>query len=112
MAKFKGFVGFAETVEKEPGLFVEEIIRRKYTGDIRRDLRRLESSGNINANINISNEISIMGDAYAFDHFYAIRYIEYGGAKWNVSSIDATTRPRLVMTLGGLYNERQTQVTG
>ena len=105
MAKFKGFVGFAETVEDKPGIYVEKIVTRKYTGDIRRNLRRLESSGNINDNITISNEISIMGDAYAFDHFYAIRYIEFGGAKWKVSSIDATTRPRLTMTLGGLYNE-------
>ena len=105
MAKFKGYVGFADTVEKTPGKYVEDIVRRRYSGDIRRNIRRLESSGNINDNINISNEISIMGDAYAFDHFYAIRYIEFGGAKWKVSSIDATMRPRLVMTLGGLYNE-------
>ena len=105
MPKFKGYVGFAETVEKTPGIYVEEIVRRKYSGDIRRNTRRLEPSGNINDNINISNEISIVGDAYAFDHFYAIRYIEFGGAKWKVSNIDATMRPRLVMTLGGLYNE-------
>lgn len=105
MPKFKGYVGFAETVEKTPGIHVEEIVRRKYSGDIRRNNRRLESSGNINDNINVSNEISIVGDSYAFDHFYAIRYVEFGGAKWKVSTIDATTRPRLVMTLGGLYNE-------
>ena len=105
MPKFKGYVGFAETVEKTPGIHVEEIVRRKYSGDIRRNSRRLEPSGNINDNINVSNEISIVGDSYAFDHFYAIRYVEFGGAKWKVSTIDATTRPRLVMTLGGLYNE-------
>lgn len=105
MSKFRGYVGFAETVEKTPGIHVEQITRRKYSGDIRRNNRRLESSGNINDNINVSNEISIVGDSYAFDHFYAIRYVEFGGAKWKVSTIDATTRPRLVMTLGGLYNE-------
>jgi hypothetical protein len=105
MAKFRGVVGFAETVEKTPGTHVEEIIPRKYSGDLLRNTRRLESSGNINDNINISNEISILADAYACDHFYAIRYVEFGGAKWKVASVDATKRPRLVMTLGGLYNE-------
>ena len=104
MAKFKGVVGFAETVEKTPGVHVEEIARRTYSGDIHRNNRRLESSGNINDNINVSNEISILADAYAFHHFYAIRYVEFGGAKWKVSAIDASKRPRLVMTLGGLYN--------
>jgi hypothetical protein len=104
MAKFKGMVGFAETVEKKPGIHSEEIVTRRYSGDIHRNNRRLEPSGNINDNINISNEISILADAYAFNHFYAIRYVEFGGAKWKVANVDATKRPRLVMTLGGLYN--------
>ena len=105
MPKFKGVVGFAENVEKEPGIHVEEITKRRYSCDLLRNNRRLEPSGNINDNINISNEISILGDAYAFHHFHAMRYIEFEGAKWKVSSVDATKHPRLVLTLGGLYNE-------
>ena len=104
MAKFRGFIGFATNVEKEPGINVEEIVERRYSGDLLRNSRRLESSGNINDNINISNEISILGDDYAFHHFYAIRYIVFEGAKWKVATVDATKRPRLVVTLGGLYN--------
>lgn len=105
MAKFRGSVGFAETVEKERGTHVEEIVARKYSGDLLRNSRRLESSGNVNDNINISNEISILADAYAFNHFHAIRYVEFAGAKWKVTNVDAAKRPRLVLTLGGLYNE-------
>lgn len=105
MPKFRGVVGFASIVEKEPGIHVEDIIERRYKGDLLRNSRRLEPSGNINDNINISNEISILGDAYAFNHFHAMRYVEFAGAKWKVSSVDATKRPRLVLTLGGLYNE-------
>ena len=105
MGKFKGVVGFAEMVEKTPGIYAEKIIKRKYSGDFLRNNRRLEPSGNINDNINIANEISILGDAYAFHHFHAMRYIEFEGAKWKVATVDATKRPRLVLTLGGLYNE-------
>lgn len=105
MPKFRGVIGFIETVEKEPGIHVEESTERRYSCDLLRNNRRLESSGNINDNINISNEISILADAYAFRHFHAMRYIEFEGAKWKVSSVDATKRPRLVLTLGGLYNE-------
>ena len=104
MAKFKGAVGFAENVEKEPGIHTEEIVERRYSGDLLLNNRRLEPSGNINDNINISNQISILGDDYAFHHFYAMRYIVFEGAKWKVSTVDATKRPRLVVTLGGLYN--------
>lgn len=104
MAKFRGTVGFAVNVEKEPGIHVEEITERSYRGDLLLNNRRLEPSGNINDNINISNQISILGDEYAFHHFHAMRYIEFEGAKWKVSTVDATKRPRLVVTLGGLYN--------
>jgi hypothetical protein len=104
MAKFRGVVGFATTVETNPGIYDEAITEKRYSGDLHRNLRRLESSGNINDNINISNEISILADEYAFHHFHAIRYVVFEGAKWKVSSIDATKRPRLVLTLGGLYN--------
>jgi len=105
MAKFRGVIGFAKDVEKKPGIHVEEIVERRYSGDLLNNNRRLESSGNINDNINISNEISILADAYAFHHFHAMRYIEFEGAKWKVATVNATKRPRLVVTLGGLYNE-------
>lgn len=104
MAKFRGVIGFAVPVEKEPGIHSEDIVRRTYSGDLLRNNRRLESSGNINDNINISNEISILADPYANHHFHTMRYVEFGGAKWKVASVDATKRPRLVLTLGGLYN--------
>ena len=105
MAKFKGVVGFAVNVEKEPGVYVEDIIERRYSGDLLQNFRRLEPSGNINDNINIANEISILADDYAFHHFHAMRYIKFAGAKWKVKTVNATKRPRLVVTLGGLYNE-------
>lgn len=105
MAKFRGAIGFAESVEKEPGVYVEKIVKKTYSGDLHYNRRRLEYSGNINDNINISNEISIIADPYATHHFHTMRYVEFGGAKWKVSNVDATKRPRLVLTLGGLYNE-------
>lgn len=105
MAKFRGVVGFADSVEKKPGIYVEDISERRYSGDLIRNHSRLESSGSINDDIKIQNEISILADAYAFNHFHAIRYVEFAGAKWKITSVDATKRPRLVLTLGGVYNE-------
>ena len=104
MAKFRGKIGFAESVEKEPGVYVEQIVEKTYSGDLHYNRRRLESSGNINDNINIANEISIIANPYAQHHFHSMRYVEFAGAKWKVSNVDATKYPRLVLTLGGLYN--------
>ena len=103
MAKFYGNIGFAETVETEPGVWVEEMTVRPYYGDLVRNTRRLENSGGVNDNVNISNDISIIADPYANHNFHAIRYIEFMGANWKVSNIEVQY-PRLILTIGGVYN--------
>lgn len=106
MAKFYGEIGYVETIETEPGVWVENIIKRNYYGDLIRNTRSLVSSGNVNDNINISNEISILADPYANEHFHSMRYVEFMGAKWKISNIEVKY-PRLILTIGGLYNNVQ-----
>ena len=106
MPKFYGAVGYAKTVETSPGVSVEQIIERNYYGDVIRNTRRLQSADKVNDDINISNEISIVADPYANDHFYAIRYVVFQGAKWKVSNVDVQY-PILILSLGGLYNVQE-----
>lgn len=103
MAKFYGNVGFAETVETEPSVWEEKIVERPYFGDVLRRSRRLESSGNVNSNVNVTNEISIVADPYANQNLFAMRYVEFMGTKWEISNVDVQY-PRLVLTIGGVYN--------
>lgn len=103
MAKFCGVIGFAVTAETVPGVYEEQIIERRYYGDLNRNSRRLQSSENLNDNINVSNEISIVADPYASQNFHAIRYVGFMGAKWKVNLVDVQY-PRLILTLGGVYN--------
>ena len=104
MAKWYGVIGYADHVETSPGVWEEKIVERAYSGDINRMSRRLESSGNLNDDINISNEISIVADPFANDNFHKMLYVEFMGAKWKVSHVEVQ-RPRLNLTVGGLYNE-------
>lgn len=103
MAKFYGIIGFAKTVETEPGLWEEQITDLNYSGDIYRNTRSLQNSDSVNDNINVANEISVIADPFAEQNFYAIRYVEYGGAKWKVTNIQVQY-PRLILTIGGVYN--------
>lgn len=104
MAKWYGVIGYAETAETEPGLWEEEIVERPYYGDLIRNTRRLQNSSSINDNVEISNEISIVADPYANQNFYSMRYAEFMGAKWKISSVEVQY-PRLILALGGLYND-------
>ena len=105
MAKWFGTIGYAATVESEPGYYEETIIEKQYYGDIIRNNRKLQNSSEINDGVNISNQISIVSDPYANENIYAIRYAEFMGAKWKVSDVEVQF-PRLILTLGGLYNEK------
>ena len=103
MAKYYGLVGYEDTVEKTTGIFKEDITERQYYGDVVRNNRRLENSGEINDSINITNQISIVADPYAIQNFWKIRYATFMGQKWKVKDVSVEF-PRLILTLGGLYN--------
>lgn len=104
MAKFYGPIGFAERVETAPSVWVDRVIERDYYGDLVKHGRQLETSGGVNDDININNNISIVGDPYAMDHIYQMRYVEFMGTKWKIKNVDASQYPRLILILGGVYN--------
>lgn len=103
MARFYGKVGYADLVEISPGVWSEEFTERFYTGDVVRLSRSLRESKDINDNVEASNTISIVADAYAYEHFHSMRWVEWMGAKWKVTSVEVT-RPRLTLMIGGVYN--------
>lgn len=104
MPKWYGKIGYGVTEETSPGVWTEEIVERQYYGDIIRNLRRLETSDQVNDNVSVSNEISIVSDPYAFENFHSIRWVEFMGSKWKVTSVEVQY-PRLLLSLGGVYND-------
>lgn len=104
MAKFHGPVGYAlGPVQIKPGTYEQEIVEHTYYGDVIRNTRQLEETGQVNKDIRVSNSISIVADAYANDHFFAIRYVEWAGALWTVDDVEVQA-PRLLLRLGGVYS--------
>lgn len=103
MAKFYGKIGYANTVESKPGVYEEQIVERSYYGDLIRNTRRLQSADQVNDDININNEISIVADPYATNNFHTMRYAVFMGTKWKISNVEVSY-PRLILTLGGVYN--------
>ena len=104
MAKWFGKIGYADSViETSPGVYEEQITVRSYYGDVYRNTRLLQNSGNVNDNINIGNQFSIVADQFAELNFHMMRYVEYMGSKWKVTNVDVQP-PRLILTVGGLYN--------
>lgn len=103
MAKFCGKIGFAESKEINPGVWVDEITERQYYGELRRLQRSSQTTERLNDEIRITNEISIIADPYVNENLNSIRYVEFMGARWKVTSIEVAF-PRLNLTIGGVYN--------
>lgn len=103
MAKWSGIIGYAKIVETSPGVWDEKITKRNYRGDVIRNSRVLQTTSQVNDNVNVGNVISIVADPYANENFHAMRYIEFMGAKWKITNVEVD-RPRLKLTIGGLYN--------
>ena len=101
--KWHGIIGFSETKETKPGVWTPTIVERPYYGDITSSHWKRQNSGKVNDDINISNQISIVADAYAELHCSAMTYIEFMGEKWKISDIEVQ-RPRLILSIGGVYN--------
>jgi hypothetical protein len=103
MARFFGRVGYGFTVETTPGVWVDNIVEHSYYGDVVRNARELREGDNLNVDLSVQNSISIVADAYANDHFFAIRYVEWAGVLWTVTSVEVQS-PRLLLRIGEVYN--------
>lgn len=103
MARYYGDIGFVFMQEGTPGVHREVSMPRKYRGELLQNSRKLATTDQVNDDIVISNRVSIVADPYARENYYAIRYAEFMGTKWKVTNISIEF-PRIVLTLGGVYN--------
>jgi len=103
MTRFFGRIGYGESVEAQPGVHKDVITEFSYYGDVIRNARNLTPGENLNPDLSVQNSISIVADAYANEHFFAIRYVEWQGVLWTVDAVEVQS-PRLLLRLGEVYN--------
>jgi len=111
MAKFHGVIGYTIAKETAPGVWIEEAIERPYTGDILRVKRNWQQSGGVNPNLTMSETISIIADSFTLDNVNTMRYVKLRDAKWAINGIEVE-RPRILITIGGLYSGKSAATPG
>lgn len=107
MAKFYGPIGYGNSVETSPGVWNVEYTELPYSGDFIRNTSKLQIGVDVNFDNNISTEISIVSDPYAMENYRSMKYVTYMGTKWSIRSVEIQY-PRLILTIGGVYNGEQT----
>ena len=106
MAKWYGKVGYIVNEEVQPGIWQNRAIEKPYFGDTLSNTSKWSSAGKVNDDLDVALKISIMADPFADQNLQSIKYVEYMGSMWEVSTIDPQP-PRLVLTMGGVYNGEQ-----
>ena len=107
MAKFFGAIGYSETIELRPGVFIDRITERNYYGELIRNTSRwVSSKESVNDDLSINNRVSILADPYAVDNFHSMKYIEFMGTKWKITDVEVQY-PRLLLNVGGVWNGEQ-----
>lgn len=101
--RFAGKVGFVNAAETATDVYTEEADERTYYGDVTKNSRRWENGDSKNNDLNIGNTISIVANDYAYEHIGEMRYVWWLGKRWKITNL-AIDRPRINLTLGGLYN--------
>lgn len=113
--KFYGPVGYSIEIEKtytdevsgevfKTGVFEPSVIERNYSGDILRNKAKKISGSGANRDQTVSNSISIIADPFAYENFMNIEYVTWMNTRWSVSDVDASTYPRIILEIGGVYN--------
>ena len=105
MARYYSKVGYGVAIEKAPGVW-QGVTERSYYGDVIRDYSNQLAGNKIEGDISLSSKFSILADAFAFENYSSIKYVEWMGAKWKVTAVEVQ-RPRLLLTVGGVYNGEQ-----
>ncbi len=104
--KFHGIIGYATAREgtgDDIGIDEDAIEERPYFGDVLRNSRKYEKGESVLDEVKVDNKISIVADAYAWDHFFKMKYIQCMGVLWKITNVEVE-RPRLILTIGGVYN--------
>lgn len=104
MAKFAGLVGYVNQKETAPGVWTNEENPKFMRGDILKQVSHIQNDNKVNSDVTLNHRVSLVGDAYAFGNYFNIKWIEVDGYKWEVDSVEVQ-RPRLIVTLGGPWNE-------
>lgn len=103
--KWSGLIGYSTVTETEPGIWTESIVEKKTSGDLLTNMGRYSADSNTpNDSFTVSNKISIVSNSFVKENLGSMKYLTFMGSKWKISTAEIKY-PRILITLGGVYNE-------
>ena len=107
MSKFHGVIGYSISVETAPDVWEQKILEKECAGDILSVYNSWSNSNGVNDNLTSNTRFSIVANSFMLENMYAMKYLIYRRTKWRISSVDDSAPPRVIITIGGVYNENE-----
>jgi len=104
--KFSGLVGYCKSVEgtgDREGIWEDVVTEKRYFGDVLQFNPKWDAGKDILNDQRILNKISIVADAFVWEHVSELKYVNWQGTNWEVTAVEVL-RPRLILTLGGVWH--------
>lgn len=101
--RYHGKIGFTSTEDRGDGIWVSTIVEKSYTGDVLTNYYNRRDDKQANDNITSNNRLSIVSDDYALRNHSYIKYASLYGIRWEVTGVDVSSLPRILLTLGEPY---------
>lgn len=102
MGIFSGYVGY-QIQEVNSGIANEHFEEKFLRGNLTVRSVDLSYSDYLSTDLALRQTVSVVGDEFAFKNWMNIRYVVIDGVKWRAINV-APDKPRINITLGGLYN--------
>jgi len=104
VARFYGAIGIKRpAVEITPGVYKITIDERMMVGDILNKPVRWSGGELSQDSVKANHVVSLIASESMMEDFTEVAYIIWQSKKWTVTSVEYV-RPRVLLTLGGVYN--------
>jgi len=111
MGKFFGKVGLVIMERTAPGVYMPNTVTKPCYGEVLNVTKRWQGAAEqVNDNLNIDSRISILSNKFLTENLSHIRFVEWMGALWKVTSVELSY-PRIILSIGGVYNDNDEQET-
>ena len=111
MGKFFGAIGYAESIKTGPGKWSEVVTEQNYSGDVLKISNRWQQGDSGTDDLVPNHEISIVANPYAHENLPKMKYIKWNGVCWKITKFESQP-PRLVLSIGGVYNGPKAKTPG
>lgn len=107
MGRWHGKIGYIVQRETAPDTYIPDVVERPKSGDVLKNRQQIISGYGANPDVKITNQIQIVADPYDRTHVQDLRYLIWHGQYWTIDSVDLSEYPKLILTLGGVWNGKR-----